>query len=64
MIDDLSNKVYPVTLDELIATVEAINACDRKLENFCIAYLPRYGNARAIALMKGVLSGSITLEPQ
>jgi hypothetical protein len=60
--DDMSNKVHPVRLDELITTVEAIDACEHRLSAFCDTHLPSYREARFSALFKKIFNGSISLE--
>ena len=38
--DDMSSTIHPVTLRELIAKVEAIDACEHQLSAFCDTHLP------------------------
>jgi hypothetical protein len=60
--DDMSSTIHPVTLRELIAKVEAIDACEHQLSAFCDTHLPSYKEARLSALLKKIFNGSISLE--
>jgi hypothetical protein len=39
-VDDMSDTIHPVTLKQLIATVETIDACEHQLSTFCDTHLP------------------------